>query len=61
MGRMITKKKVVSKRYLSGMRQRWLAYTAAISVLIGVVCVLVVTAFFASSFYSARGNRKRLF
>ena len=51
---MIRKKKVVSKRYLSGMRQRWLAYTAAISVLIGVVCVLVVTAFFASSFYSAR-------
>ena len=51
---MIKNKKFGAKRYLSGMRQRWLAYTAAVSILIGVVCVLVTTAYFSVTFYTAR-------
>lgn len=54
MGRMIKRKGLPAKRYLTGMRQRWLVYTAVISCLIGVVCVLLVTALFARSLYTAR-------
>ena len=54
MGSIIKKKKIASKHRLSGMRQRWLVYSAALSILIGTVCVLVITACFAGDFYSAR-------
>lgn len=39
---------------LTGMRQRWLVYTAVISCLIGMLCVLLVTALFARNLYTSR-------
>ena len=37
-----------------GMRQRWLLYTALIAGIIGVLCVLLVTAIFARNLYTTR-------
>ena len=51
---MINQKKRSAKRYLTGMRQRWLVYTAVISCLIGVLCVLLATALSARSLYAER-------
>ena len=56
MGRMTKNTKLGSKHYIYGMRQRWLAYSAVVSILIGTVCVLVITAYFARTFYTAREN-----
>ena len=38
----------------AGMRQRWLIYTAFISGVIGILCVLLVTALFTRSLYTHR-------
>lgn len=54
MGRMTKQNKARVQRYLTGMRQRWLVYTAVISCLIGILCVLLVTAIFARNLYSSR-------
>lgn len=51
---MIVKNKVSAKRSITGMRQRWLVYTAVISSLIGVLCVLLTTALFSNSLYTNR-------
>ena len=51
---MINQKKRSAKRHLTGMRQRWLICTAVLSCLIGVLCVLLVTALSARSLYTAR-------
>ena len=37
-----------------GMRQRWLLYTALFACIIGTLCILLVTAFFARNLYAAR-------
>ena len=43
-----------SQKEQVGMRQRWLWRTAAISCLIGTLCVLVVTATFSAQLYRQR-------
>ena len=51
---MTNNKRLNSKRFIAGMRQRWLVYAAAISILIGTLCVLAITAYFAGKFYAER-------
>ena len=45
---------IITKREQKGMRQRWLAYTALIAGVIGLLCVCAFTAAFASRQYSQR-------
>ena len=48
----ILKKATKPKRI--GMRQRWLLYTAMIAGVLGILCVLLITAVFSVNFYAAR-------
>ena len=47
-------KKSYMKSKTKGMRQRWLLYATVIACAVGLLCVLLVTSFFAGNIYSAR-------
>ena len=46
-------KKTLKSKHI-GMRQRWLLHTAVIAGVLGLLCVLLITAIFSVNFYAAR-------